>query len=113
MSNPVINAEPAGARGGAVIARAVVPEPAPITRPPSAISAWPAVAADLRRTLLRAGRSERVVDAMLDELAHAFMAIERARGKVDDELVWALVAMQADRYRRRAWQVKQSRSQHE
>ena len=64
--------------------------------------AWPAVEADLRRCLLRAGRSEAAADAMLAALAPAFAAIERARGKVDDGLVWALVAMQADRARRRA-----------
>ncbi|HWE72956.1 MAG TPA: hypothetical protein VG328_07340 [Stellaceae bacterium] len=66
------------------------------------MTAWADIESDLRKALLRAGRCETVVDAMLNELNRAFVAIERVRGKVDDELVWALVAVQADRYRRRA-----------
>jgi len=67
-------------------------------------SAWPAIEHDLRRALRNAGRCEATIDRMLAELSRAFAALERVRGKVDDELLWALVALQADRYRRRARQ---------
>ena len=63
---------------------------------------WSAVESDLRRCLLRAGRSDAAADAMLAALAPAFATIERARGKADNDLVWALVAMQADQARWRA-----------
>jgi len=62
----------------------------------------PAVEADLRRALARAGKSDEVIAATLSELSRVFAAVERARGGVDDELVWALLAVQADRARRRA-----------
>jgi len=42
------------------------------------VSAWPAIAADLRRALLRAGT------------------------RVDEDVAWALLACEADRRRRRA-----------
>jgi hypothetical protein len=66
------------------------------------MSDWPHVETDLRRALLASGRSASVVDRTLAAIAPIFAALERARGKVEDELAWALVAMEADRTRRRA-----------
>ncbi len=68
------------------------------------MSDWPRIEADLRRALLRAGHSAAAVNEMLAALQPAFAAIERARGKVEDELVWALVGVAADRARRHAQQ---------
>ena len=60
------------------------------------------ISSDLRRALLRAGRHQAAVDRTLAAIEPVFAALERARGKVEDELAWALVAMEADRARRRA-----------
>lgn len=83
--------------GVPVLARLVVH--APITHP---ASAWPAVAADLRRAMLQAGRSESQIAAFLEALRPVVVAVERAGTKVDNEIVWALLAVEADRQRRRA-----------
>jgi hypothetical protein len=84
---------------------AVMTLPTAITAPPfceDLMSTWPVVAEDLRKALRRSGRSEATVDAMLSELERVHRAMERARGSVDDALLWALVAVQADHYRRAA-----------
>jgi hypothetical protein len=65
-------------------------------------SAWPAVERDLRRALAASGRPPSVVDRVVADLAPVFIAVERARGRIDDELTFALLAVAADRQRRRA-----------
>ena len=59
---------------------------------------WPVVASDLRGTLLRSGVSEAVVERVFAAVAPAVVAIERERGVVEDELLWALVAVAADSF---------------
>jgi hypothetical protein len=54
------------------------------------------------RAMLRAGKAEREIAPMLDALRPVVLAVERAGTKVDDELAWALLAVEADRLRRRA-----------
>jgi hypothetical protein len=66
------------------------------------MSTWPVVAEDLRKALLRSGRSEATVDRMIAEMERVHRAMERARGAVPDDLLWALIACQADHYRRAA-----------
>ena len=61
---------------------------------------WHSVEPDLRRALIQAGRHEATVNNMLAVLRAAVEAIERARFRVNDDLLWALLAMQAERYRR-------------
>jgi hypothetical protein len=63
---------------------------------------WPVVAADLRDTLARSGVSETVAARLFAAVAPAVAAIECERGSVEPELMWALIAVQADIYRRRA-----------
>ena len=53
-------------------------------------------AADLRHTLTRAGLDEADVDRLVANLARPFAAIARERGVVEADLMWALVAVQAD-----------------
>ena len=65
--------------------------------------AWPTVAADLRRALLRAGRPAALVDQVLADLAPVWSSVERAQGRVEDELTWALLVVAADHPRRRAF----------
>jgi len=69
-------------------------------------SAWPAVAADLRRALVQAGRSESQIGAMLEALRPVVAAVERAGTRIDLEIAWALVGVIADRQRRRAQHVR-------
>jgi hypothetical protein len=64
------------------------------------VSSWPTVESDLRRALLAAGRPPPVVDRVLTDLQPVFTAVERARGRVEDELIFALLAVAADRARR-------------
>jgi hypothetical protein len=66
------------------------------------MSDWPSVENDLRRALLASGKPCPVVDRILADLAPVFAVVERTRGAVDSELVWALVCVAADRARRRA-----------
>jgi hypothetical protein len=70
------------------------------------VSAWPSVEADLRRAMLRAGKSEREIVTILAALRPVVLAVERAGTVVDDELAWALLAVEADRLRRRAQQAR-------
>jgi hypothetical protein len=62
---------------------------------------WPLVAADLRDTLARSGISEAVAECVFAAVAPAIAAIERERGGVEHDLLFALIAVQADIYRRR------------
>jgi len=62
-------------------------------------SAWRAAACDLRGALLRSGISEIVIGRLLTAIARPFAAIERGGGVVDEGLLWAMVAAQADIYR--------------
>ena len=43
-----------------------------------------------------------MVDSTLTDLSIVWAAVERARGRLDDDLVWALLLVAADRARRRA-----------
>ena len=63
---------------------------------------WPVVAADLRDTLARSGVSAVVAERLFAAVAPAVAAIERERGGVEHDLLFALIAVQADIYRRRA-----------
>jgi hypothetical protein len=63
---------------------------------------WPVVAADLRDTLARSGVSETVAARLFAAVTLAAAAIERERGGVEHDLLFALIAVQADIYRRRA-----------
>jgi hypothetical protein len=49
-------------------------------------SAWPAIEADLRRALLRAGKAEREIVTMLDVLRPVVAAVERAGTRVDSDV---------------------------
>lgn len=55
---------------------------------------------NLRRTLARAGLDETDVDDLVGALAPAIAEIEKTRGPVEADLMWALVATQADVWRR-------------
>jgi hypothetical protein len=70
------------------------------------LSDWPAVEADLRRALVRAGRPAPVVDAVLADLSHVWPAVERAQGRVEPELAWALLVVAADHARKHAQHVR-------
>ena len=63
---------------------------------------WPVVASDLHGTLARSGVSAAVAKRLFAAVAPAVAAIECERGSVEPELMWALIAVQADIYRRRA-----------
>jgi len=63
-------------------------------------STWRTIAVDLRRALAAAGRPAWAVEATVAELAPIFTAVERARGRVDDAVVFAALAVAADRARR-------------
>jgi hypothetical protein len=63
---------------------------------------WPIVASDLRDTLARSGVSESVVERVFAAVAPAVAAIERERGGVEHDLLFALIAVQADIFQRRA-----------
>jgi hypothetical protein len=56
---------------------------------------------DLRAALLRAGCREAAVDRVIADLEPAAAAIERTGRVIDADLAWVLVAVQADRVRRR------------
>ncbi len=62
---------------------------------------WPIVASDLRDTLARSGVSESVVERVFAAVAPACAAIERERGAVEAELLWALIVVAADAYQRK------------
>jgi hypothetical protein len=62
---------------------------------------WPVVTADLRDMLLRAGVSETTAGHLLAVIAPAAAALERERGAVEAELLWALVVVAADAYQRK------------
>jgi hypothetical protein len=64
------------------------------------MTGWPAVERDVRRALAAAGHGAAAVDRVVADLAPAYRAVERAHVKVDPALVWALVAVAADRARR-------------
>ncbi|MGH6974601.1 MAG: hypothetical protein ACRED6_08240 [Stellaceae bacterium] len=70
--------------------------------PPTMPSAWPAVAADLLRALHNAGRPECLIDAVLEAMHPVVAAVERAGTRIDAEIAWALLAVEADRRRRHA-----------
>ena len=61
---------------------------------------WPVVASDLRDTLARSGVSAAVAERVFAAVAPAVAALERERCVVDDELLLALIAVQADIYRK-------------
>jgi hypothetical protein len=63
---------------------------------------WPIVASDLRDTLLRSGVSAAIAERVFAAVAPAVAAIERECGGVEHDLLFALIAVQADIYRRRA-----------
>ncbi|MGH7012557.1 MAG: hypothetical protein ACREEL_00105 [Stellaceae bacterium] len=65
-------------------------------------SAWPAVVADLSRALSQSGRRENEIAAFIDALRPVVTAVERAGTRIDAEIAWALLAVEADRQRRRA-----------
>jgi hypothetical protein len=58
--------------------------------------------ADLRRAMLRAGKAERMIVTMLVALRPVVLAVERAGTKVDSDIAWALLAVEANRRRRGA-----------
>jgi len=66
------------------------------------MTAWPAAQAELRHALLRADVPAAMVDRALRGIGPAFAALERERGAVEPDLLWALIAVQADRVRRSA-----------
>jgi len=80
------------------MARAMSAAPAR-TRPPSS---WSAVADDLGRAMAARGATAGAVDRVLADLAPVYLAVERARVTVEPELVFALLAVAADRARRKA-----------
>jgi hypothetical protein len=55
----------------------------------------------LRDTLLRSGIAEGTAGHLLAVVAPAAAAIERERGAVEDELLWALIVVAADAYQRK------------
>jgi hypothetical protein len=61
---------------------------------------WRSIAADLRRALAAAGRPAWSVEATVAELGPVFAAVERARGRIDDAVVFAALSLAADRARR-------------
>ena len=63
---------------------------------------WIDIASDLRKAMIAAGMTEHVIATTLTALEPVARAIERAGTKIDIELAWALLAVQADRQRRRA-----------
>lgn len=65
-------------------------------------SAWPEVAVDPRRAIIRAGRSAAFSNRVLRDLEPVWTAVEKSRGKVEDDLCWALLCVAAERARRRA-----------
>jgi hypothetical protein len=65
---------------------------------------WAPIAADLRRALEQRGHYAHEIDATLDALAPVVAAVERAGTVVDEAAAWALLAVAADRQRRRAAQ---------
>jgi hypothetical protein len=50
--------------------------------------------------LLRSGLNETLINRVLASIARPVAAIERARGSVEPELIWALIVTAADSYRR-------------
>jgi hypothetical protein len=60
---------------------------------------WPAAACDLRDSMQRAGLSEAIIERVLAAIARPFAAAIEL-GTVDDELLWALVAVQGEIFRR-------------
>ena len=64
-------------------------------------SGWATAASDLRASLVHSGLGLPIVERVLAAIARPFAAIERERGKIDDaDLIWVLIAAQADIYRR-------------
>lgn len=63
---------------------------------------WLTISRDLRRALVASGRPVLVVEDILADLAPVWIAVERTRITVDEELTWALLGVAADRARRRA-----------
>jgi len=61
---------------------------------------WAAVASDLRGTLARTGVSEAVVERVFAAIAPAVAALERQRGAVEPELLWALIVVAAASFQR-------------
>jgi hypothetical protein len=66
------------------------------------MSTWPAIESDLRKALLAADTTEHVIDIALAALQPIVVAVEKAGTRIDIELAWALLAVQADRQRRAA-----------
>jgi hypothetical protein len=60
---------------------------------------WSAAARKLKDAMLGAGISEAIVDRLLAALARPFAAALE-RGAVDDDLLWALAAVQGEIFRR-------------
>jgi hypothetical protein len=52
--------------------------------------------------MVRAGKYEHEIVAMLDALRPVVAAVERAGTRVDCDVAWALLAVAADRQRRQA-----------
>jgi Fe-S cluster assembly scaffold protein SufB len=63
---------------------------------------WSAVTSDLRDTLMRSGVNAAVAARLFAAVAPAVAAIERERGGVEHDLLFALIAVQADIFQRRA-----------
>lgn len=61
---------------------------------------WPVVASDLHDTLARSGVSTAIAERLFAAVAPAVAAIERERGTIDGDLLLALIAVQADIYRK-------------
>jgi hypothetical protein len=60
--------------------------------------------------MTQAGRRESEIAAYLAALEPVVRAVERAGTRIDAEIAWALLAVEADRQRRRAQHVRQRRS---
>jgi hypothetical protein len=65
------------------------------------MNAWVEIEADLRKAMIAAGKDQREIDATLDALKPIVLAVEKAGTKVDADIAWCLLAVEADRQRRR------------
>ncbi|HEV2549008.1 MAG TPA: hypothetical protein VGU20_16825 [Stellaceae bacterium] len=52
------------------------------------MSAWPAIAASLRRALALRGAAEAEIDDTLSALRPVVLAVERAGTRVDEDVAW-------------------------
>ena len=68
---------------------------------PLPANTWPMIEADLRRAMLARAIGEAAIARVLADLAPVYRAVERAHLSVEPELVYSLLAVAADRARRR------------